>query len=219
MVQQHGVVHHGCTAARWVRCIVVAQQHGVVHRGCTAARWVRCIVVAQQHGVVHRGCAAARWVRCIVVAQQHGVVHHDCTAARWVVHCGCTAARCCAPWLRSSTVSAVHCVFRFTGKTTTALNMSSYNYLGFVETNGPCLEPVEQSVRDHGVGVCSNRHELGMSAKRFIYGCRRHQYVGQWKQIHKAPWVTSKSQVLCGDYSDLLLVGYMKECGRFLVSV
>ena len=50
---------------------------------------------------------------------------------------------------------------RFTGKTTRALNMSSYNYLGFVEPEGPCLKPVEQSVRDCGVGVCSGRHELG----------------------------------------------------------
>ena len=39
--------------------------------------------------------------------------------------------------------------------------MSSYNYLGFVEPEGPCLKPVEQSVRDCGVGVCSGRHELG----------------------------------------------------------
>jgi len=50
---------------------------------------------------------------------------------------------------------------RFTGRTTTALNMSSYNYLGFVETDGPCQEPVEHSVRNCGVGVCSVRHELG----------------------------------------------------------
>jgi len=39
--------------------------------------------------------------------------------------------------------------------------MSSYNYLGFVEKDGPCIEPVEQVVREYGVGVCSGRHELG----------------------------------------------------------
>jgi len=58
--------------------------------------------------------------------------------------------------------AAVSFVFRFTGKTTLALNMSSYNYLGFVENNGPCLQLVEQCVRDCGVGVCSVRQELGI---------------------------------------------------------
>jgi len=51
--------------------------------------------------------------------------------------------------------------YRFTGKTRTVLNMSSYNYLGFVERDGPCTQLVEQTVRDSGVGVCSVRHELG----------------------------------------------------------
>ena len=50
---------------------------------------------------------------------------------------------------------------RFTGKATKALNMGSYNYLGFVESNGACLPLVEQSVRNYGVAVCSGRHELG----------------------------------------------------------
>jgi len=53
-------------------------------------------------------------------------------------------------------------MFRFTGKTTSVLNMSSYNYLGFVENGSQCLQPVEQTVRDCGVGVCSVRHELGI---------------------------------------------------------
>jgi serine palmitoyltransferase len=51
--------------------------------------------------------------------------------------------------------------FSFTGRKLKVMNMGSYNYLGFVEDNGPCSTAVEHSVTKCGVGVCSTRHELG----------------------------------------------------------
>lgn len=51
--------------------------------------------------------------------------------------------------------------FRMTGTTTSAINMGSYNYLGFAENSGPRAESVEEILKKDGVGVSSSRHELG----------------------------------------------------------
>jgi len=51
--------------------------------------------------------------------------------------------------------------FTNTGKTIRALNMGSYNYLGFSENSSACTDAAEKATRSYGVGVCSNRHELG----------------------------------------------------------
>lgn len=51
--------------------------------------------------------------------------------------------------------------FDFPGTTTRAINMGSYNYLGFAENTGPRAESVERVLRAEGVGVGSCRHELG----------------------------------------------------------
>jgi len=51
--------------------------------------------------------------------------------------------------------------FRFTGTTTRALNLGSYNYLGFAENSGTCTDRVEESTLQYGCGVTSTRHELG----------------------------------------------------------
>jgi serine palmitoyltransferase len=51
--------------------------------------------------------------------------------------------------------------FFFTGNKIKALNMGSYNYLGFAENNGPCSRAAIQSVHDYGVGTSSSRQELG----------------------------------------------------------
>jgi serine palmitoyltransferase len=41
--------------------------------------------------------------------------------------------------------------FYFTGKTSKAINMGSYNYLGFAENNGPSSSAAIQSIRHYGV--------------------------------------------------------------------
>ncbi|AWP14228.1 putative serine palmitoyltransferase 3 [Scophthalmus maximus] len=52
--------------------------------------------------------------------------------------------------------------FRLTGRTIhNAINMGSYNYLGFAENNADFLKTVADKTRQYGVGVCSTRQEIG----------------------------------------------------------
>ncbi|KNE58725.1 hypothetical protein AMAG_04277 [Allomyces macrogynus ATCC 38327] len=51
--------------------------------------------------------------------------------------------------------------FTFTGKTKKCLNLSSYNYLGFAQAEGPCADAVERAVRQYGIAHASPRNEAG----------------------------------------------------------
>ncbi|XP_071337263.1 serine palmitoyltransferase 3 isoform X1 [Trachinotus anak] len=52
--------------------------------------------------------------------------------------------------------------FRFTGRTIhNAINMGSYNYLGFAENKADFLKTVADKTYQYGVGVCSTRQEIG----------------------------------------------------------
>ncbi|EEQ32375.1 serine palmitoyltransferase 2 [Microsporum canis CBS 113480] len=51
--------------------------------------------------------------------------------------------------------------FRFTGTYTDTLNMSSYNYLGFAQSEGPCADAVEETIRKYGISAVSTRSEVG----------------------------------------------------------
>lgn len=42
-----------------------------------------------------------------------------------------------------------------------AINLGSYNYLGFAENTGKCADSVEKVILKYGTGICSTRHELG----------------------------------------------------------
>ncbi|KAI9840760.1 MAG: serine palmitoyltransferase component [Sclerophora amabilis] len=53
--------------------------------------------------------------------------------------------------------------FQFTGTTTEALNMSSYNYLGFAQSEGPCADAVEETVKKNGITLASSRGDVGTS--------------------------------------------------------
>jgi len=53
--------------------------------------------------------------------------------------------------------------FHFTGTYTETLNMSSYNYLGFAQSEGPCADAVEESVKKYGVSLTSPRADAGTS--------------------------------------------------------
>ncbi|KIW03829.1 uncharacterized protein PV09_05128 [Verruconis gallopava] len=53
--------------------------------------------------------------------------------------------------------------FRLTGTKTETLNMSSYNYLGFAQSEGPCADAVEEAVRKYGISTCSTRADAGTS--------------------------------------------------------
>ncbi|ORX76232.1 PLP-dependent transferase [Basidiobolus meristosporus CBS 931.73] len=69
--------------------------------------------------------------------------------------------------------------FRYTGGTTTLLNLGSYNYLGFSENDGPCTDSVEESLLEYGLGTNCTRfeggtHELHNDAEKLIA-----RFVGQ----------------------------------------
>ncbi|XP_065919421.1 serine palmitoyltransferase 2-like isoform X2 [Dysidea avara] len=51
--------------------------------------------------------------------------------------------------------------FKCPGTTSKVLNLGSYNYLGFAESGGPCMEGVVQRIKNDGVSSCSSRKDLG----------------------------------------------------------
>ncbi|XP_078412588.1 serine palmitoyltransferase 3 [Cetorhinus maximus] len=52
--------------------------------------------------------------------------------------------------------------FRYTGRVIKdVINMGSYNYLGFAENKGECLNSVAEVTMKYGAGVCSTRQEMG----------------------------------------------------------
>ncbi|EGF77112.1 hypothetical protein BATDEDRAFT_17918 [Batrachochytrium dendrobatidis JAM81] len=51
--------------------------------------------------------------------------------------------------------------FQFTGKTREVLNLSSYNYLGFAQNEGPCADAVQTAIKKNGLISCSPRLEAG----------------------------------------------------------
>ncbi|KAI0142839.1 serine palmitoyltransferase [Xylariaceae sp. FL1272] len=53
--------------------------------------------------------------------------------------------------------------YNYTGTTTETLNMSSYNYLGFAQSEGPCADAVEECVRKYGLSFSSTRADSGNS--------------------------------------------------------
>ncbi|KAK4988251.1 serine palmitoyltransferase component [Elasticomyces elasticus] len=53
--------------------------------------------------------------------------------------------------------------FKLTGTTTETLNMSSYNYLGFAQSEGECADAVEAATRKYGVSFASTRGDAGTS--------------------------------------------------------
>jgi serine palmitoyltransferase len=48
-----------------------------------------------------------------------------------------------------------------TGTRTRALNISSYNYLGFAQATGGCADAVEESLKRYGISSCGTRLEGG----------------------------------------------------------
>ncbi|KAG8883541.1 hypothetical protein FRB97_006388 [Tulasnella sp. 331] len=51
--------------------------------------------------------------------------------------------------------------YHLTGTRTRALNVSSYNYLGFAQARGGCADAVEQGIRRYGLSACGSRLECG----------------------------------------------------------
>jgi serine palmitoyltransferase len=53
--------------------------------------------------------------------------------------------------------------FDFTGTHTNTLNLSSYNYLGFAQSSGPCADDVQETIGTYGISSVSPRLEVGTS--------------------------------------------------------
>ncbi|OWP07193.1 hypothetical protein B2J93_1966 [Marssonina coronariae] len=53
--------------------------------------------------------------------------------------------------------------YEFTGTYTETLNMSSYNYLGFAQSEGPCADAVEEAIKRYGISSASPRADAGTS--------------------------------------------------------
>lgn len=51
--------------------------------------------------------------------------------------------------------------YQLTGTYTETLNMSSYNYLGFAQSEGPCADAVEDCIRKYGISSVSSRADVG----------------------------------------------------------
>ncbi|KAJ5941035.1 hypothetical protein N7516_001203 [Penicillium verrucosum] len=51
--------------------------------------------------------------------------------------------------------------FFLTGTTTDTLNLSSYNYLGFAQSDGPCADIAEECIKKYGISAPSTRAESG----------------------------------------------------------
>jgi serine palmitoyltransferase len=63
--------------------------------------------------------------------------------------------------LLDRTSSDNNTTLRVTGTKSRALNISSYNYLGFAQAQGGCADAVEEGLRRYGVTACGPRLEGG----------------------------------------------------------
>ncbi|CAF1040730.1 unnamed protein product [Adineta steineri] len=51
--------------------------------------------------------------------------------------------------------------YRYTGKTVSAINLGSYNYLGFAEKTGSCAIDTINGLKSYAIANCSTRSEIG----------------------------------------------------------
>jgi serine palmitoyltransferase len=51
--------------------------------------------------------------------------------------------------------------FTMTGTQTTVLNLASYNYLGFAQGEGPCVDTVHGAIKKYGISLCSSAGTVG----------------------------------------------------------
>ncbi|GIX91627.1 serine palmitoyltransferase 2 [Caerostris darwini] len=54
-----------------------------------------------------------------------------------------------------------NCSFELKDRSFDVINMGSYNYLGFAENKGKCVDSVQEVIHKYGTSTCSTRHELG----------------------------------------------------------
>ena len=86
---------------------------------------------------------------------------------------------------------------RYSGSKTKAVNVGSYNYLGFGECSGVCSEKAAKSLHGYGIALCSSRHEYGM--KSFDSTTRSQPYLG-WNLCNVCQFADILSHTCCNVY-------------------
>jgi serine palmitoyltransferase len=69
--------------------------------------------------------------------------------------------------------------YKYTGTYTQTLNVSSYNYLGFAQSEGPCADAVEECVHKNGLSFASPRADSGTSELALEVEREVAQFVGK----------------------------------------
>lgn len=72
-----------------------------------------------------------------------------------------TAVACRTATILNRTSNNNNTTFTFTGETTQALNVASYNYLGFSQSRGACADQAEAMVKVFGVSSAGGRADVG----------------------------------------------------------
>ncbi|KAK3059034.1 serine palmitoyltransferase component [Extremus antarcticus] len=82
--------------------------------------------------------------------------------------------------------------FKLKGTTTETLNMSSYNYLGFAQSEGECADDAEKSIKKYGISFCSPRGDIGTSDLHVQVEQQVAEFVGkEAATIHSMGFVTN----------------------------
>ncbi|QSZ37167.1 hypothetical protein DSL72_009261 [Monilinia vaccinii-corymbosi] len=69
--------------------------------------------------------------------------------------------------------------YQYTGTYTETLNLSSYNYLGFAQSEGPCADAVEETIKKYGISSASPRADAGTSDLALEVEDRIAKFVGK----------------------------------------
>lgn len=69
--------------------------------------------------------------------------------------------------------------FQYTGTHTETLNVSSYNYLGFAQSEGPCADAVEECIKRYGISSASPRADSGTTDLALDVEDRIAKFVGK----------------------------------------
>lgn len=69
--------------------------------------------------------------------------------------------------------------FQFTGTRTRAMNVSSYNYLGFAQAQGGCADAVEEGIKRYGISSLGSRAEGGTADLHLQAEALVARFVGQ----------------------------------------
>ncbi|KDQ12451.1 hypothetical protein BOTBODRAFT_34428 [Botryobasidium botryosum FD-172 SS1] len=81
--------------------------------------------------------------------------------------------------LLDRTSSDYNATFDYSGTRTRALNVSSYNYLGFAQARGGCADAVEESIKRYGISACGARLEGGSTDLHLQAEALVARFVGQ----------------------------------------